>query len=366
MRNFNPDFSAIEGPLSLNINIEGQDYLYFSGTAYLGIPRNKSFITHYQEGLKKFGINNGTSRGNNVQLAIYNEAEGYAAQYFGAAAALITSSGYLAAQLLVGAYAGRSLIYAPQTHPALWLNEAPQTEGSFAEWATKTADHINSSKQEKWVLISNALNNLFPERYDFSFLNNIQPEKELVLIVDDSHGIGLLDNGRGVFNTLPALPNVEVIVVASMAKALGVDAGIVLGSTGVISMLKGSNTFLGASPPAAAGLYAFMQAAGIYREELEKLQELMHYFSGKIDPQDWTFMPNYPVYFSHDPDRYVKLLKQQVLISSFPYPDHKGLPLNRVVLSSWATKASIDRLLRALSATAFQKGYPADRNAASL
>jgi 7-keto-8-aminopelargonate synthetase-like enzyme len=271
--------------------------------------------------------------------------------------------------MLVRAFASEHLIYAPQTHPALWLNGTPESTGSFSVWAKKTVERINGSTQNKWVLISNSVNNLFPEQYDFSFLRYIHPENEVLLIVDDSHGIGLLDKGRGVLNTIPVLPNVKVTVVASMAKALGLDAGIVLGSTERVGLLKSSNEFLGASPPAAAGLYAFMQAAGVYRTELEKLQELMWYFSAKIERQDWNFIPGYPVYFSQDPNLYSRLLEQQILISSFPYPDHKGTPLNRAVLSSWATKASLDRLLSALKTpgpTAFQKGYRADRNAASL
>lgn len=363
MKSFKAALTGIPGPLALNISFKGQDYLYFGGTAYLGIPQNAGFMALYLSGLQKFGLNNGTSRGNNVQLGIYDEAEAYAAQYFGAEAALITSSGYLAAQLLVRSFAGTgTVLYAPQTHPALWLNEAPLVSGSFAEWAENSVEHINNSKQNKWVLVSNSLNNLFPEQYDFSFLTRIQPENEVILIADDSHGLGLLDDGRGILNTIPETDNVKVLVVASMAKALGVDAGIVLGSSALIGKLKRGNEFLGASPPAAAGLYAFMQAAAIYRTELEKLKALMHYFSGKIDREHWGFMEGYPVFFSKDPNLYVKLLEKNILISSFPYPDHRGKPLNRVVLSSWATNERLDQLLKAI---AFQKGYPAGRTAAS-
>jgi len=363
MKSFEAGLTGIPGPLALNISLNGQDYLYFGGTAYLGIPQNADFMALYLGGLQKFGLNNGTSRGNNVQLGIYDEAESYAAQYFGAEAALITSSGYLAAQLLVKSFAETgTMLYAPQTHPALWLNEAPRVSGSFAEWAENTVEHINNSKQNKWVLVSNSLNNLFPEQYDFSFLTRIQPGNEIILIADDSHGIGVLDDGRGILNAIPAVDNAKVLVVASMAKALGVDAGIILGSSTLIGRLKKGNEFLGASPPAAAGLYAFMQAADIYRTELEKLKVLMHYFAGKINREDWEFMDGYPVYFSKDANMYGKLRKKNILISSFPYPDHTGQPLNRVVLSSWATNQSLDQLLKAI---AFQKGYPADRNAAS-
>ena len=66
----------------MKIEVNNDTYLYFGGTAYLGIPQNKEFIGLYTEGLYRYGLNNGTSRGNNVQLAIYNEAETFIAQKY--------------------------------------------------------------------------------------------------------------------------------------------------------------------------------------------------------------------------------------------------------------------------------------------
>ncbi|WP_316810544.1 aminotransferase class I/II-fold pyridoxal phosphate-dependent enzyme [Pedobacter heparinus] len=363
MKSSDLDLTRLQNPLALNIDVQGASYLYFSGTAYLGIPQNEAFKSLYLEGLKRFGLNNGTSRGNNVQLGIYREAEEYAARYFGAAGALITSSGYLAAQLLVRHYASYgSLLYAPQTHPALWLNEDPGITGSFNNWAESSLQHINSGKQRKWLLLSNSLNNLFPERYDFCFLENIHPDKDVTLIVDDSHGIGLLDHGRGILNLIAAPKNVQVIVVASMAKALGVDAGLILGPQQAITQLKKSNVFMGASPPAAAGLYAFMHAAGIYRAELEKLHAHMDDFAAGVQPDEWDYVKDYPVYLSKNKDLYQELLKSRILISSFPYPDQNSPALNRVVLSSWASRESIGQLLQAIAA---QRGYPSGHSSAS-
>jgi 8-amino-7-oxononanoate synthase len=99
----NPNFKSIDQPFSNKINIDGTSYLYFGGTAYLGIPQSQDFINLYIEGTKKFGLNNGTSRTNNIQLGIYDEAEKVAAKRFKADDALITSSGYLAAHLTVKA-----------------------------------------------------------------------------------------------------------------------------------------------------------------------------------------------------------------------------------------------------------------------
>lgn len=343
MKNFN-----LKMPFSSSITLEEQQYLYFGGTAYLGIPQHSGFLEFYLNGITKFGLNNGTSRNNNIQLGLYDEAERYAAAQFGAAAALITSSGYLAAQLTVKFFCRpEGLLYAPQTHPALWAGQKPITEGNFSEWARKSLEKINTSDQKDWVLISNSLNNLFPEHYDFSFIKEILPGKSVILIVDDSHGIGILDNGKGIFNQIPKTSEVEVIVVASMAKALGLDAGIILASEQIIRQLKTSNEFLGASPPAAAGLFAFMQAGDIYRQELEKLLELSARFASQVTP-DWRYVPEFPVFYHPDGKTFERLLARHILISSFPYPDPQSEPVNRVVLSSWHDKENINQLILAL------------------
>ncbi|AOM76623.1 aminotransferase class I/II-fold pyridoxal phosphate-dependent enzyme [Pedobacter steynii] len=340
MKNFN-----LKMPFSAHISEGGQQYLYFGGTAYLGIPQHPEFLNFYLEGIHKFGLNNGTSRTNNIQLGIYNEAESYAAKQFGADAALITSSGYLAAQLLVRYFSSSGeVLYAPQTHPSLWSGQKPVETGNFADWARESLTKINNSDQEDWVLISNALNNLFPEGYDFSFIKEIHPGKKVILIVDDSHGIGVLDGGRGIFNQIPKMDQTEVVVVASMAKALGIDAGIILGTEKTIKKLKTSNEFLGASPPAAAGLFAFMQAGEIYKREQEKLIALTAYLASQI-PSEWKHIAGFPVFYHPDGKTFERLMKKNILISSFPYPDPNSWPVNRVVLSSWHTKKNINQLI---------------------
>lgn len=337
-------FKQLQSPLAAQIKVNGHEYLYFGGTAYLGIHQNQEFLAHYVKGIEYFGLNNGTSRGNNVQLGIYDEAEAYAAATFGAEAAFITSSGYLAAQLAVKNLADWGKVcYAPNTHPALWLNQKLNDNGSFNAWATAIVNEINSSDTEKWVLISNSMNNLFPERHDFSFVEKLN--KKVVLIVDDSHGIGINNNGKGVFAQIPQPDNVEVLVVASMAKALGVDAGLILGSQKTIAFLKQTPEFYGASPPSAAGLYAFMQSENIYHQQLNVLNNNCVFLEKALaSKSDWHFIPNFPVFLGKNAELSNKLLKHDILISSFPYPNSNSEIINRIVLSSWHTVADINKL----------------------
>jgi len=341
----NRGLKSITKPFSNKINIGGIDYLYFGGTAYLGIPQNDNFLELYMEGLRKYGLNNGTSRTNNIQLGIYDDAEKVASVRFKAEDALITSSGYLAAQLTVHALSKLGeVIYAPSTHPALWLTKQSFNSSSFTAWCKQIVEVINSSEQQDWVLISNSMNNLFPEIYDFDFVEEINPAKKVTFILDDSHGIGINNKGLGCFGSLPKKPNIEWVVVASMAKALGVDAGLVLGSAAIIGKLKQTNIFVGASPPAAAGLYAFMHAETIYNSAWNKLQTNIELFSSQLNPS-WKFETSFPAFFLDDVDLADRLLEHEILISSFPYPNTTSEPINRIVLSSWHNFDDVERLL---------------------
>lgn len=343
-------FSAINQPFGNTIVVDGNSYLYFGGTAYLGIPQNQDFINLYVEGIKKFGLNNGTSRNNNIQLGIYDEAENVAAARYGAGAALITSSGYLAAQLTVKALSDLGEVsYAPATHPSLWQNTQPASQGSFTTWQAETVERINASTAQNWVLISNSMNNLVPEIYDFTFLNQIDLNKKLIVIVDDSHGIGVNNEGLSAYSCLPDRPNTEYVVVASMAKALGVDAGIILGSKKIIEQLKKSPVFVGASPPAAAGLYAFINAGEIYQTAWQKLQENIDLLAKNLS-STWKYELGFPAFLINDPQIDRHFFKDQILISSFPYPNPTSAPINRIVLSSWHEKADIEKLINSINA----------------
>jgi 7-keto-8-aminopelargonate synthetase-like enzyme len=354
-------FTHINTAIRPVLHIDGQEYLYFGGTAYLGIPQDPDFLHLYLEGIKLYGTNNGTSRKNNVQLGVYEAAEHAAALRFGAEEALITSSGYLAAQMVLKSSVGKGqMLYAPNAHPALWLDNrahpaasvsSPLSEvASFADWADGTVKQINESPETSWVLVSNSLNNLFPEIYDFEFVNHIHPGNRLLIVVDDSHGIGILNKGRGLYSILPKRPNTEWIVVASMAKALGVDAGIVLSSHPVISDLKNTNEFLGASPPAAAALHAFIHAEAVYEAAFRRLMANNLLFRQQVAHLGgYRSAPNFPAYLSPDPGLAEKLFSRNILISSFPYPERNSPPISRMVLSSWHSAEQIQQLIKSLS-----------------
>ena len=308
---------------------------------------NSSFV----RGLNISGVNYGASRNNNNTPDIYTLAEAEAAKRCLSEDAIIVSSGYLAAQLVVQHYIGEyQCIYAPDTHPALWVGKPEPPKMNFMEWVEQVIPIVNKVERPI-LLITNSLNNLIPETYEFDWLAKLIPGKPVTLLVDDSHGIGITGaSGEGVYSRIPQFPNIETIVIASMAKALGIDAGVILGSNRVIKELRNSPVYAGSSPPSPGTLYAYVKASEIYSLELAKLKDNIRFFEGFINEHTGlSYLPDFPVFLLHNPESYHYLESKGMIISSVAYPDPKGKTLNRIIINSTHTKEELKNLAAELN-----------------
>jgi 7-keto-8-aminopelargonate synthetase-like enzyme len=240
-----------------------------------------------------------------------------------------------------------NLLYAPDTHPALWIGQPKPPKLSFTEWTNQALEKINSS-EKPILIVSNSLNNLFPEIYDFEWLQKIHPDKKVCLLVDDSHGLGITGSrGEGVYTRIPKIQHLETIVIGSMAKA--VDAGVILGTKNTIDKLRNSPVYAGASPPSPGVLYAYVNAYSIYQNELYKLRSNIKFFIACIDGiHGISYLNDFPVFLLDDAKAGSFLSSKGIIISSFAYPDPKGIALNRVVLNSAHTKDEMKGLAEAL------------------
>lgn len=339
---------------------ETEELLFFSGTSYLGMAVNTDFQALIHEGISIYGTNYGSSRTSNLRLKVFEEMENYLCAWTGAAASLTMSSGFLAGQLVaqwireLGAQ-GYQILYAPHTHPAVFSGlENPNDHHRFEDWVQSIKNATSTSKNSL-VLVCNAVDSLNGKVHDFQWLTAINEwassqNKQVILIADDSHGIGIVgERGSGIFSQIPDLPFVNKVVVASMGKALGMSAGLVLGNKEIIQTLQKSIFYSGASPALPAYLYAFLKSQSIYQRQLEKLKTNIAFFIGQTaDLQLFDFTPAYPVFRTSKNSLYEKLLENNILISSFPYPKPNSELITRVVLSSLHTQADLAYLVSKL------------------
>lgn len=334
------------------VTIGGKERLYFSGTSYLGISKNTAFQQVLQEGMQYYGTSYSSSRSSNLELAIFEEAEELLASLTGAEATLTFSSGYLAGQAAINVLnQEQTFIYAPETHPAVWRYKHDGWHGNYKAWAVDLPNQLTVAQKEV-VIVSNSLDPLLAEKYSFDWINYLPDDKQITLLIDDSHGLGVTGKqGAGIFPELKAQlkPNVDLIVISSLGKAYGIPGGVVLGKAGFLELLKRNPFFTAGSPVSPAYLYAFTHAQDIYEQARKQLLRNVKHFKQLVEStQLFQYFDDYPVFYTKENELY-EALKESCLLSSFPYPDPESNPITRVIISSLHLTEDLESLAQCIS-----------------
>ena len=330
------------------IRHDGQEYLFFSGTSYLGMAQNTDFQQLLRESLAQYGTVFGVSRNGNLQLSIYDEAEAKLARFATAPAALTVSSGMLAGQVVVRWLAhesyrtGAEFVYGPGTHPALWRETGSFMPSlSFRDWS----DDLRYRPARPVVILTNALNPVCPEFFSFEWVRDLPVGQPITLVVDDSHGLGLLNSGRGVWPQIPAHPNVRLIVTASLAKAMGLPGGVIFSDADTLASIRQTAFFGGCSPVPPAYLAAFCRADELYEQARQTLSDRIALAETQLMPTGlFRNAPGYPVFHTDRDDLHPFLLENRIFIYSFAYPTAADKPTTRIVISAFHEEEDIHQL----------------------
>ena len=340
---------------SRTLQIYGEEHLFFSGTSYLGIGHQPDFRTALTEGIARYGTIFSASRNNNLQLDIYEKAENFIAEWTSAEAALTVTSGLLAGQLVVQSLdqPHQRFIFAPSVHPAIWREKPTFCFGNYEHFANEIIELIAYDKTPV-TICCNSIDPLKCTPYDFSWIAKLPHNQDITLIFDDSHAIGIQNNhGCGNYKELKKLTpsNIKLVVIASLAKAVGIPGGVILGDLETIKTIRQNPLFVGASPIVPAYLYAFLNTQNVYTEARAALKKNIDLFK-KLNASllsDFKFYDNYPVFYTPQNDLYPFLLKHKTMISSFSYPNPSDTPITRIVLSALHTEGDIEVLSGQLS-----------------
>jgi 8-amino-7-oxononanoate synthase len=349
-----PNHFTINQLPSNKIYIKDKKYDFFSGTSYLGMNQDEDFKALLIEGINRYGMSFGSSRNGNLQLDIYAQAEEKMAHWVGSENALTVSSGMLAGQV-VAQYLktqAATFFYAPHSHAANFHEPNISLPNcSFEAWARNISQEISEKNVPHSVIVCNSCDAIKLSDYHFEWTQQLPNNQPITLIIDDSHGLGITGkNGAGIFQQITIKSNVNLVVVSSLHKAMGIAGGVVFGNNDFIEALRHTAFFASCSPIAPAYLYAYMHADEIYTRNLLKLYSNIQRFDFQInttqyaDNQLFNSISNYPVYYTLQDDLYDFLFENGIFIYSFAYPIKTGKPNTRIVLSAWHETEQIDFL----------------------
>lgn len=333
---------TIDGFPGREIVINGKPYLYFGGTSYLGLQSDPEFQSIFIANIKKYGTGYGASRQSNIRISAFEETETYLANLVGSEACITLSSGYLSGQLVCDYFSTEEyqLYYAPDTHSALFRGN----QNVYVDWKNIEKD-ISENHLKKPVLLMDSMDFNGKNYPDFKPLQNL-PLEEIILVVDDSHGIGITGtDGGGSFNYLAALKPKELLISCSLGKGFGIQAGAIFGTRTTIKKLKQTRFFGGASPATPASLATLKNANHLYNLKRKLLKAHTEYFLSLLsNPSEFIYTIGHPAFSFQNEALAKKLEEEGVLVTNFRYPAEDSELMSRIVISASHTKEDITKL----------------------
>ncbi len=318
------------------IIIGEKPFLYFGGTAYLGVQTHNDFQQTLIKNIKTYGTGYGASRKSNVRFSIFDQAEQTLASWAGSEACTTLSSGFLAGQLVAQHFdlPQYKRFYAPHCHSALYISKT-DSYTTFIAMDMAIRKHLTTHKKSIPVVFMDSIDFSGGNYPGFEGLRAL-PLQQLVLVVDDSHGIGIVgDQGAGVYRSLKKLHPKDLVVCCSLGKGFGLQAGAIFGSQNRIDLLTATDFFGGASPSAPAAMATFLQSQSLLHGQRALLQKNIDFFLAALrNPGHFKYMPNHPTFGYDDAHLTQYLYDHGIITTNFQYPNESASVMSRIVLSA--------------------------------
>ncbi|QOG02042.1 aminotransferase class I/II-fold pyridoxal phosphate-dependent enzyme [Flavobacterium sp. MDT1-60] len=333
------------------IEIGQEQYLYFGGTAYLGLPTNKIFQELVVKNILKWGTTYGSSRNANVKVKAYENGETFLANYIKAEAVVTVSSGMLAGKLAIDELKKQTgtFFHFDDVHTAIQVDKSLPV---FIDG--KINSRLLDNKEETITILTDGVPSFETNPIDLSVLAAIPKNKEITLLIDESHSLGILGkNGCGIYSDIN-LPIKRKIMVSSLGKAFGLTGGVIASDVSFINQIKKSEIFGSAAGMNPAFVQTLADASELYPKQHQKLVENLIYIDQKLVKNDSIkFDKSYPLIYLKDKNVIDVLKENKIIIASFKYKQNAD-NLNRIVVTANHLPEDLDKLVNILNVYNFK------------
>ena len=231
----------LETPQGVRIRIDGRELLSFCSNDYLGLAASPALIRAGHAALDACGVGSGASHLISGHHTAHHAFEIAFAQFVRKPAALLFSSGYMANLGVLGALLGRhGEVFADRLNHAS-LNDAALLSGAtFTRYAhadlTQLEAQLARSQAQTKIIVSDLVFSMDGDIAPIDALLDLAERYDAWLYLDDAHGFGVLNAGRGGM-TENAARSDRVIYLATLGKAAGVAGAAVAAEATVIEWL---------------------------------------------------------------------------------------------------------------------------------
>ncbi len=322
-----------DGPCGRYAVVDGRRYLNFCSNDYLGLANDPAVINAFQGAVADWGVGSGASHLVCGHQRPHQQLEEALADHVGRESALLFSNGYMANLGVMTALLGKGdAVFHDRLNHASLLDGGLLSGARFRRFAHNDAsDYVAACE-----------------------------DNDAWLMVDDAHGLGVLDDqGRGSVVAQGVNERVPVLM-GTLGKGLGTAGAFVAGSHALIeTLIQFARTYIYTTAMPAAVASATLVSLSKAREEhwrREKLVVLIQRFRAGAAQLGFTLMdsdtPIQPLLIGADEQAMVlsqQLREQGFLITAIRPPTvPDGQARLRVTLSAAHEESDVDALLAAL------------------
>lgn len=235
---------TLEGPMEGRVIINGRSMLNFCANNYLGLANHPRLKEAAKRAIDQYGIGPGAVRTIAGTMTLHDQLEQRLAAFKHAEAVVTLQSGFTANLATIPALVGPGdVIFSDR------LNHASIIDGCRLSRATIVAYEHNdiadlrrkiaeTTEYQRRLIVSDGVFSMDGDIAPLPELVAVADEHNILLMVDDAHGEGVLGRGgRGIVDHFGLHGRVDVEV-GTMSKAFGVVGGIVAGKQIIIDWIK--------------------------------------------------------------------------------------------------------------------------------
>ncbi len=260
---------------------EGRDLRLFGGVGYLGLAFHPAVIDALVASARAFGLGLGTSPMTTGYSPELRELEHVLARFLGQESVLVTGSGTLA---------NIAVLEGLSDEVEHWICDQ-EAHSSFTRLVGMTGSQVIYYRHRDYAHLRQILDGLdgtaavftdavFPltgEVADIGEMAEVTASRGSLLIVDESHSVGVIGpHGRGLVDHL-ALACDRLIVTSTLSKGLG-SAGGAIGGPALLTdkIRRRATSYAGSAALAPALCAAAATAAKIAASDADRLGRLHH------------------------------------------------------------------------------------------
>jgi 8-amino-7-oxononanoate synthase len=251
--------SLLDGAQGAHVTINGQRVVSFCSNDYLGIAADSALIAAGHAALDQCGVGAGAAHLITGHHRFHQDFEIAFARFVGKPAALLFSTGYMANLAVLTALSGRhGEVFGDKLNHASLVDATQLSGAAFTRYRhgdlAQLESQLAKSRAQDKLIVSDLVFSMDGDIAAVDALLDLAERYDAWLYLDDAHGFGVLNEGRGGLSER-ARASDRVIYLATLGKAAGVSGAAVAAHAVVIDWLvqrARAYIYTTASPPMLA------------------------------------------------------------------------------------------------------------------